>query len=82
MQRKIDVRRASPEHARTTHLCFSTSKTTDRTIYEKIQDYNRLTRYLHSGRYKALVRLVKGLQAKLGDRRIRVLEIGWPGNGC
>ena len=50
--------------------------TTARTRYEELQDFNRLTRYLHSGRYTALLELVGELRARIGDRPIRALEIG------
>jgi SAM-dependent methyltransferase len=49
---------------------------TARTRYEQRQDFNRLTRYLRSDRYKALLELVGELQAKIGHRSIKALEIG------
>jgi SAM-dependent methyltransferase len=52
------------------------SGTTARTRYEELQDFNRLTRYLHSGRYTASLELISEPGARIGDRPIRALEIG------
>jgi SAM-dependent methyltransferase len=47
-----------------------------RTLYEEAQEFNRITRFLHSRRYSALLELIGPLRAEFSDRRIRALEIG------
>lgn len=46
------------------------------TAYERNQNFNSLTRYLHSGRYKALLGAVGRLQKEIDGRLVRVLDIG------
>lgn len=46
------------------------------TTYEAIQNYNRLTRFLHRGRYRKLISVLEELQQEIGNRRIRILDIG------
>jgi SAM-dependent methyltransferase len=46
------------------------------TLYEKIQQFNQITRFLHSRRYSALLELIGALRGEFSHKRIRVLEIG------
>jgi SAM-dependent methyltransferase len=46
------------------------------TVYEATQNYSWLTRYLHSTRYKELLKAVASLKCDIGNRKIRVLDIG------
>ncbi len=51
------------------------------TTYEAIQNYNWLTRFLHRGRYRKLLQVLKELQRDIDDRSIKILDIGCgPGN--
>jgi SAM-dependent methyltransferase len=46
------------------------------TPYERNQNFNGITRFLHSGRYASLLRVVSELGAELGSGPMRALEIG------
>ncbi|WP_437353473.1 class I SAM-dependent methyltransferase [Neorhizobium petrolearium] len=46
------------------------------TTYEAVQNYNRLTRFLHAGRYRKLIEVLGRLAREIGDRRMRILDIG------
>lgn len=46
------------------------------TIYEAVQNYNRLTNFLHMARYRKLIQVLGRLKRDVGDRRIRILDIG------
>lgn len=46
------------------------------TGYERNQNFNRITKFLHSGRYTSLLKIAGQLKSELGDRQIRALEIG------
>jgi len=44
------------------------------TAYERNQQFNALTRWLHSFRYRTILRVIRDL--RVSDRPLRVLEIG------
>jgi SAM-dependent methyltransferase len=44
--------------------------------FERMHGYNRLTAWLHSFRYQAVLREVEAFQSKIGERPVRVLDIG------
>ena len=46
------------------------------TRYERNQRFNALTAWLHTFRYRNLLRLVAGLAREIPDRPLRILEIG------
>lgn len=46
------------------------------TRYETVQNYNVITRFIHHGRYLKLLRVLEGLRHEIGNRRIRILDIG------
>lgn len=46
------------------------------TRYEKNQNFNGITKFIHSGRYTSLLRLAGELSATIKDRPMRALEIG------
>ncbi|WP_244518048.1 class I SAM-dependent methyltransferase [Agrobacterium fabrum] len=46
------------------------------TTYEKMQDFNWLTRFLHAGRYRKLLEVLETLQKDVGNRKVRILDIG------
>lgn len=46
------------------------------TSYERRQQFNRLVAWLHSFRYKHILRVLEDLSAEIHGRPIRVLEIG------
>ena len=52
------------------------SGATLQTGYEQNQDFNKITRFLHSGRYAALLRITKELSRTITDRPIKALEVG------
>jgi hypothetical protein len=49
---------------------------TNETDYEKNQRFNALTRWLHSFRYRNILRIFDELRILIPDRPIRVLELG------
>jgi SAM-dependent methyltransferase len=46
------------------------------TAYEKSQRYNAITRWLHSFRYRSILKVFAELAREIPDRPIRVLELG------
>jgi len=46
------------------------------TTYEAIQNFNWLTRFLHYGRYRKLLEVLERLRRDIGNRRIRMLDVG------
>ena len=46
------------------------------TYYEKNQRFNALTRWLHGFRYRNILALLRELSEQVGDRPLRVFEIG------
>ncbi len=46
------------------------------TNYEKIQDFNLITKFLHRTRYKNLVRLFDEVSKQIDNRPIKVIDIG------
>ena len=46
------------------------------TTYEKMQDFNWLTRFLHAGRYRKLLEVLETVQKDVGNRKVRILDIG------
>ena len=48
----------------------------EQTCYERNHSFNRLTTWLHSFRYTAVVNIAEDLANKIKDRPIRVLDIG------
>jgi hypothetical protein len=46
------------------------------TAYEKNQRFNAITRWLHSFRYRSILRIFDEMRARIPDRPIRVLELG------
>ncbi len=46
------------------------------TTYEKTQRFNAITRWLHSFRYRNILRIFSELAGQIPDRPIRVLELG------
>jgi hypothetical protein len=48
----------------------------DQTCYERHHNFNRLTTWLHSFRYKAVVTIAENLAREIKDGPVRVLDIG------
>lgn len=46
------------------------------TTYEKMQNFNWLTRFLHAGRYRKLLEVLETVQKDVGNRKVRILDIG------
>ncbi|AUC13292.1 methyltransferase (plasmid) [Rhizobium sp. Y9] len=46
------------------------------TTYEKTQNFNWLTRFLHAGRYRKLLQVLETVQTDVGNRKVRILDIG------
>lgn len=54
----------------------NSSATRSAASYERVQNLNRITRFLHSGRYTSLLRIAVELSAQLPGAPIRAVEIG------
>lgn len=46
------------------------------TTYEKVQNFNWVTRFLHAGRYRKLLEVLQSVQKDVGNRKVKILDIG------